>query len=142
MTFARQAAALLTATAMLFPVTAAQSAVEPHGKQPVVKAWSAVSGMSARQVVHMATTLPTGGDDADTPWCDVNAEITGTLAGEFGETLVARKSDGLHLWGSAEMGTWTMVLVRPDRTSCVVASGIGYTDDANPVTIFNTAGLS
>ncbi|WP_299362335.1 hypothetical protein [uncultured Paracoccus sp.] len=141
MCFARQVAAFLTATAVLFPVTAAQSAVEPPVNQPLVKAWSAVSGMSAQQVVDLATTLPAGVDDAGTPWCDATAEVTGTLQGEFGETLVAHNNDGLHLWGSEQMGTWTMVLARPDRTSCVVASGIGYTGDASPVAIFSTAGL-
>ncbi|WP_136648732.1 hypothetical protein [Paracoccus aeridis] len=137
----RTAALILAATAAVAPVTAAHSAVEARGELPAVKAWSAVAGMSARQVVDLAGTLPTGSADAGTPWCDASAQIHGALDAEFGETLVLAKRDGLRLWGSDEMGTWTMVFERPDGSSCIVASGIGYQDGTDPSVIFRTAGL-
>ena len=98
--------------------------------------------MSARQVIDLAATLPAGVSDAGTPWCDATSEIAGALGSEFGERLVLSKQGGLHLWGSAEMGTWTMLLTRPDQTSCVVASGTGYHDSTDPAAIFRQAGLN
>ena len=138
----RTAALVLAAATAVAPITAAYSAVEARGELPSVKAWSVVAGMSARQVVDLAGSLPAGVSDAGTPWCDANAEIHGALDAEYGETLVVSKRDGLRLWGSDEMGTWTMVLERADGSSCVVASGIGYHDGTDPSAIFRSAGLS
>ena len=45
------------------------------------------------------------------------------LADEFGGKKVATGAQGIALWGSDRMGTWTMVLERADATSCVIASG-------------------
>ena len=71
----------------------------------------------------------------------VDAKGLAGLDAEFGETLVLAKRDGLRLWGSDEMGTWTMVFERHDGSSCIVASGIGYQDGTDPSVIFRTAGL-
>ena len=39
------------------------------------------------------------------------------------------------------MGTWTVVLERPDATSCVIASGIGFRDGTSPDAYFTRVGL-
>ena len=55
--------------------------------------------------------------------------------------MVTRHSDGTQLWGSDVMGTWTVVLSRPDDTQCVIASGIGYAAGENPATYLAKVGL-
>ena len=39
------------------------------------------------------------------------------------------------------MGTWTLVATRPDDTSCIIASGIGYDDRKAAEVYYTTAGL-
>ncbi len=133
------AAALIAA----FSVTAAQSAVEPapHDAGPV-KGWTAVAGLSGPAVLALARTLPVASEaDGDQPWCDRSATVRDALRTEFEEQMVTRHSDGTQLWGSDVMGTWTVVLSRPDDTQCVIASGIGYAAGENPATYLAKVGL-
>lgn len=108
-----------------------------------LRGWSAIAGTDTRAVIEMARTLPLSQQATDDqPWCAQSAEVARTLADDFGERKIATGAKGTVLWGSALMGTWTMVLERADATSCVVASGIGYSEDASPRVFFTSAGLS
>ena len=107
------------------------------------RGWSAVAGMDPREVRELARTLPLSQNAVgDQPWCDRKAEVESTLAHDFGEEKVAVGHEGTTLWGSALMGTWTMVYERGDATSCVIASGVGFSDGANPGLFFAKAGLN
>lgn len=134
--------AALAATAAL-SVTAAQSAIEsaPVNAGPV-KGWTAVAGLSGPAVIELARSLPVAADaERDQPWCDRAAAVGSALKTEFEENLVTRRADGTQLWGSDLMGTWTVVLTRPDTTQCVIASGIGYRDGTDPATFYSKVGL-
>ncbi len=136
---------LLSATlalALATPALAATQSREENLAHP--QGWSAVAGMEPRAVREMARTLPLS-DVAtdDQPWCGRNAEIESTLRHDFDEEKVATvAAEDTTLWGSDLMGTWTVVLERPDATSCVIASGIGFRDGANPGTFLSRAGLN
>ena len=125
------------------PVTAAQSAIDTH-RQPeaAVKGWTAVAGMEGKAVLQMALTQRVDPMEiGDQPWCDSAAAVHDALSTEFDEALVTRRADGTQLWGSDSMGTWTVVLSRPDGMQCVIASGIGYQDGANPLAYYAKVGL-
>lgn len=112
-----------------------ENAVNPRG-------WSAVQGMDPRAVRDMARDLPTSDQAAvDQPWCAPDAEIETSLRHDFEEERVASNGQDTALWGSALMGTWTVVLERPDATSCVIASGIGFRDGTSPDAYFTRVGL-
>lgn len=126
----------LPATGALATITARAENSEPRG-------WSAVAGMDPRSVREMARTLPVSADATDDkPWCDRNAEVEASLTQDFNEEKVATNGRDTALWGSDLMGTWTVVLERPDQTSCVIASGIGFSGGANPTAYFTQVGLN
>ena len=128
--------ALPAAPAIAAITTQADNLAAPRG-------WSAMAGMDPRAVAELARTLPLSDQAAgDQPWCDRHAEVERTLTHDFGEEKVATGARGMVLWGSELMGTWTMVLERADATSCVVASGIGYSDTTSPQVFFVKAGLN
>lgn len=107
------------------------------------RGWSAVAGMDPRAVREMARSLPVSADAGPgQPWCDRNAEIESALRDEFDEHKVATNSRDTALWGSELMGTWTVVLERPDSTSCIIASGIGFNSGESPQTYFVKVGLN
>jgi hypothetical protein len=127
---------LPAAPAIAAITTQADNLAAPRG-------WSAMAGMDPRAVAELARTLPLSDQAAgDQPWCDRHAEVERTLTHDFGEEKVATGARGMVLWGSELMGTWTMVLERADATSCVVASGIGYSDTTSPQVFFVKAGLN
>lgn len=116
--------------------TAAENAATPRG-------WSAVAGMDPSAVREMARGLPAAQAAAPgQPWCARDAEIAASLHRDFEESRVATNGHDTALWGSAMMGTWTVVLERPDDTSCVIASGIGFREDAAPSAYFTKVGLN
>lgn len=139
----RVAPAVLAALIAALPVTAAQSAIDgANHPETAVKGWTAVAGMSGPDVLNLARTLPVVTEESgDQPWCATTAEVGDALKSEFEETLVTRRADGTQLWGSDSMGTWTVVLTRADQTQCVIASGIGYQDGANPMAYYAKVGL-
>lgn len=133
----------LVAALAAIPVTTAQSAILPS---PVlnapVKGWTAVAGLSGPEVVELARSLPVETEAAGhLPWCDEAPVVSAALKSEFEENLVARRADGTQLWGSDLMGTWTVLLERPDNTNCVIASGIGYQDGVDPGAFYAKVGL-
>lgn len=139
-------AALALGAAVMLPA-AAMSAIESYrGPDVQPRGWSAVAGSDTASVIEMAATLPASEMGAgDTPYCDADPAIARTLAQDFGESLIdGAQIDGndAQLWGSPVLGTWTLVLARPDATSCIVASGIGYRDNTNPDLYYARAGLA
>lgn len=125
-----------TAPAMATTLSREQTLANPRG-------WSAVAGMDPREVREMARTLPLSQNAVgDQPWCDHKAQLESTLSHDFGEEKVAAGHEGTVLWGSALMGTWTVVYERPDATSCVIASGVGFSDGANPGLFLTKVGLN
>lgn len=142
--FHRIAPAVLLALGMVAAGSAATGAITSRDdNQANPRGWSAIAGMDARAVVELARDLPlSAATTADQPWCDHSDQVAQTLTHDFGEEKVATGVKGTELWGSAVMGTWTMVLDRGDATSCVVASGIGYSDQASPRQFFTQAGLN
>ena len=137
----RIAPAALLALALALPASAAITSREDNLAAP--RGWSAMAGMDPHAVAEMARSLPLSDQAADDqPWCDHRAEVERTLTHDFGEEKIATAARGMVLWGSELMGTWTMVLDRADATSCVIASGIGFRDGANPGTFLSRAGLN
>jgi hypothetical protein len=111
--------------------------------QPI-QGWPAMEGADIATLLNQAQSLPTS-DMAvgDQPYCAVNDEISSTLKHDFNEAPVdVSRRDGTELWGSDQMGTWTLVATRPDDTSCIIASGIGYDDRKAAEVYYTTAGLS
>lgn len=136
-------AALGTAVMLAVP---AQSAIESRAAleaQP--RAWSSMAGMDTSAVMASAESFASGElAGADTPYCDVDNAVAQTLTHDFGEALVDDAKVGsanTQLWGSSLMGTWTLVMARPDSTSCIVASGVGYSDSTNPDVFYAKAGI-
>lgn len=107
------------------------------------RGWPAVAGMDVNSVLEMAKTAPVADQAGPSqPYCDQDAKVHQTLQQDFGEELVSGGANDTQLWGSTVMGTWTVVLKREDATSCVIASGVGYADGANPRVFFVSAGLN
>ena len=108
-----------------------------------VQAWPAMAGVETATLLEQAQDLPTS-DMAvgDQPYCAADSEIHQTLQDDFNEAPVP--GDGhaaTELWASDQMGTWTLVAPRPDDTSCIIASGIGYDAARDPDVYYQTAGL-
>ncbi len=127
--------------ALALPAMAAVTSRADNLAHP--RGWSAMEGMTPGAVARMAQTLPLSAQaTGDQPWCDHQTAMAQALADEFGERKVATGAQGIALWGSDRMGTWTMVLERADATSCVIASGVGYSDRTSPQVFFGTSGLN
>ncbi|WP_265501220.1 hypothetical protein [Paracoccus beibuensis] len=117
------------------PVSAATPTHQP------VEAWSAMQGVAPAALLQDIEDMPLS-DMAidDQPYCASDAEIAQTLDHDFSERRVDAEGN-TELWGSDQMGTWTLVAAREDQTSCIIASGIGYTDRREAEVYFRTAGL-
>ena len=143
---AAHATALIAAGIAAVLAVPAQSSIETRQQleaQP--RAWSSMAGMDASAILAMGNTFASGdAAGAQDPFCDTNDEVARTLGHDFGEALVDDTRVGsadTQLWGSDTMGTWTLVMTRADKTSCIVASGVGYTDTANPDLFYASAGI-
>lgn len=73
---------------------------------------------------------PTRAQSQTGPACAARAMVIDTLARKYGET---RRSIGLagnntvmELYASAETGSWTIAVTRPDGLTCLMASGQGF----------------
>jgi len=82
----------------------------------------------------------------DRPLCQDSATMVASLNHDFAETLVdtSLQADGLvmELYASTLMGTWTLVHKGDDGVSCVVTSGIGWTETATPDQVLAQANLA
>lgn len=136
----RTASLMMAGSVALLIAAPAQSATRPD--QPI-QGWSAMDGVAAGALLKQARRMPTS-DMAlvDQPYCAENAEIHATLKQDFNESRVdASQHEGAELWGSDQMGTWTLVAPREDATSCIIASGIGFTSARDVELYYRTAGL-
>jgi len=124
---------LLTA----MPALAATPADQP------IQGWSAMQGTNTATLLRDVQSLPVSEQATeDQPYCASDAEIAKTLEHDFNEMPVhAEQADGTELWGSDQLGTWTLVAARQDQTSCIIASGIGFDDDTNAQNYYDVAGL-
>ena len=110
--------------------------------QPV-QGWSAMEGIDTATLLQQAQDMPTS-DMAvgDQPYCAADSEIHQTLTQDFSENRIdAQQHAGTELWGSDQMGTWTLVAPRKDNTSCIIASGIGFDEEKSVEVYYTTAGL-
>lgn len=65
--------------------------------------------------------------------CAPRADIVAQLASAYGEHRVAAglQSPGvIEVFASAETGTWTIIVTRPDGIACAVAAGEAWQADA------------
>ena len=108
--------------------------------EPVSYSPAGLDGLSVYDLVERAAPA------LDAPRCEAQAQMASILARDFSEHPVDRRvvGDGLHvvLWGSTEMGTWTLVHDGDDGVTCVVSSGIGWTDPSMADQIFANAPLA
>ena len=62
--------------------------------------------------------------------CGVRSEIVETLIQTYGENFsgggLQDDSAVYEVWTSEAAGTWTILLTRPDGTSCVMAAGTNW----------------
>ncbi|MEO6300077.1 MAG: hypothetical protein ABIV25_11160 [Paracoccaceae bacterium] len=90
-------------------------------------------------VEHAAPSL-------DSPRCESQPAMAMILARDYDETPVEYRVVGeglkVELWGSTEMGTWTLVHNGDDGIACVVSSGIGWTLNSTPDDVFKNAPLA
>lgn len=141
--FRRIARLGLAGSVALSMAVPALSLTRPDTAEPQVQAWSAMRDVPAATLLDSAEDLPLS-DMAvdDQPYCAENDEIQQTLSHDFAEKPVDQDSRaGAELWGSSQMGTWTLVAARADDTSCIIASGIGYRTGRDVEIYYVTAGL-
>lgn len=138
----RQMTAMIAAAAMLGFVSAADAAPRADAK---IEGWSAMENIPAAALLHLAQDMPLSEVAiSDQPYCASDAEIAQTLNHDFNESLVdtsGHQGMGTELWGSDQMGTWTLVAARSDDTSCIIASGIGFSTDKDADAFYRVAGL-
>jgi hypothetical protein len=76
-------------------------------------------------------------------YCDRHQVVVEGLTKDFAETLKAEKIslDGLRieLWTSDLMGTWTALHHGDDGVSCIVASGVDWTETADAESLLQVA---
>lgn len=117
----RTARLMMAGSVMLLTAMPVLSATRPD--QPV-QAWSAMAGVDVPSLLSQTAQMPIS-DMAvgDQPYCAADPEIHQTLTTEFEESRVDASHKGTELWGSDQLGTWTLVAPRADDTSCIIASG-------------------
>lgn len=88
----------------------------------------AAAGAAAAQSAPQPATQ----SDA-TPMCAPRSDIVAQLEKKYGET---RRGAGLQnrgavteVFASAKTGTWTIIVTRPDGTSCAVAAGEAWLEE-------------
>ncbi|MDM7459743.1 MAG: hypothetical protein P3W94_010450, partial [Paracoccus sp. (in: a-proteobacteria)] len=65
-----------------------------------------------------------------------------TLRHDFAEEVVLTAgAEGTEIWASELLGTWTVVAPRLDDTSCIVASGIGFSPRKDAEVYYSSLGL-
>lgn len=142
MTRIAQCTARLMMAGSVALLTAMPALAAARPDQPV-QAWSALAGVPVPALLDRAGELPvTDMAIGDRPYCAPDAEITMVLEHDFNEAPVDdRTHSGTQLWGSDQLGTWTLVAPRADETSCIIASGIGFHPDRDVEIYYRTAGL-
>lgn len=85
-----------------------------------------------KAILAAALALSAGAAQAQQP-CGPRAEIVAQLEQKYGET---RRGVGLQnrgavteVFASAETGTWTIMVTRPDGVSCLIGAGEAWLDE-------------
>lgn len=88
--------------------------------------------LAAAAVMIAAAASAAAQSDA-TPLCAPRSDIVSQLEKKYGET---RRGAGLQnrgavteVFASAKTGTWTIIVTRPDGTSCAVAAGEAWLEE-------------
>lgn len=125
-------------------VSAGATHARPDTHQ-TIRGWSAVDETEAATLLERAADLPLiDMATSDQPYCADHAQISRTLQHDFSEKIVASgqfSGLGAQLWGSDQLGTWTLVAPRGDGNSCIIASGIGFQQERDSRAYFALAGL-
>lgn len=95
------------------------------------QAWARTVGASilaiAMLLVISATLGPAAGQTAPRKACTTRSEVAERLAGDYAEAPVAvgLASSGavVEVFTSTDGSTWTIIVTRPEGTSCLVAAG-------------------
>ena len=134
--------ACLSAAAGVALLSVVPAVAAPRPDAPV-EGWSAMRGVLPAAMLEHIDAMPLSEDAiADQPYCATDDEIQSTLTHDFSEELIVTAGfAATELWGSDQLGTWTLVAARADETSCIIASGTGFSDDRTPDVYFQTAGL-
>ena len=65
--------------------------------------------------------------------CAAQEVIQDKLRSVYAETRIGRGLQSpvslIEVWRSKDNGNWTIVMLRPDGTACIVASGFAWTDE-------------
>lgn len=65
--------------------------------------------------------------------CGSHDKISQTLQSQYGESVAARGLQSatrlFEIWRSGETGSWTMLIVLPSGTACVLASGTAWMEE-------------
>lgn len=65
--------------------------------------------------------------------CGSHAAITDKLTSVYEETRIGSGLQSPHslfeVWRSNENGNWTILILQPDNTACVLASGFAWMDE-------------
>ena len=65
--------------------------------------------------------------------CGPHDRIIEKLGMKYGENNVGRGLQSatrlIEVWRSKEKGSWTILLVRPDGLTCIMASGMAWVDE-------------
>lgn len=139
---ARIAPAALMTLALAMPAAAAPALREDNLANP--RGWSAMTGMTSGAVVERAGAHPAPvrrrRPRATCSWCDHNAgrRARSAMISARKDCRRQRRSGAVGVRADGHMD---MVLERADATSCVIASGIGFSDRTSPQEFFVKAGL-
>ena len=98
----------------------------------------ATSRFSSDAAIAVALLAATPTAEAETRQaCAKRDQVVRKLEQKFGETLRSiglHQSDGVvEIYSSEETGTWTILMTRPDGTTCLLASGQLWEQDAAPL---------
>ena len=93
--------------------------------------WARTVGASILAIAMLlalsATLGPAAGQTAPSNACTTRSEVVERLAGDYAETPVAvgLASTGavVEVFTSGDGSTWTIIVTRPEGTSCLVAAG-------------------
>lgn len=76
--------------------------------------------------------------------CGQRTAITEQLTAKYGEYLAAGGLQSaqsiVEIWFSEEKGTWTILMTRPNGTSCLLASGTDWRNMPKPAEVAGIPG--
>ncbi len=94
----------------------------------------ATASLAARLAVTIGLATATPIAEAQTRTaCAERDAVVARLADRYGETLqsigLQSNSAVVEVYASADTGTWTILMTRPDGISCLIASGESWQKD-------------